>query len=423
MSTSFRAQTTRVALVDAYFAGHQLVPTLNRHGAECVHVRSPNPDVRMVKQKLADGFVDDIRHDGDVAATVSTLRKWGISSVIAAGESGVELADQLSAELGTPGNGMSRPTSRRNKYDMVLALRDAGVPHAATIVSSDADEIVEWAEATAGLPIVLKPVSSAGRDNVAVCSSAEQIRATHKKIRASADCQGKINTVVLAQEFLAGTEHFVNTVSRDGRHHTIEIWRYSKRPVPGGGRVVHEYAEPLSHDDPDAGRLESYAHQVLDALEIRNGAAHAEIMLTANGPVLVECAARGGGGGAPEVFKRSLAANQMDLLALSVAKPDEFDRLPTNLHRLLKHTRFVNLINTTEHGVAPSAEAMAAVRALPSCAHTVLMHPAGQPLALTTDFASQPGFVVLISDDPAEIHADYQKLREMERHLYANSPR
>ena len=328
MSTSFRAQSTRVALVDAYSAGHQLVPTLNRHGAECVHVRSPNPDVRMAQLKLADGFVDDIRHDGDVAATASVLRKWGVTAVIAGGETGVELTDLLSAELGTPGNGMSRPTSRRNKYDMVLALRDAGVAHAATIASSDADEIIEWAETTAGYPVVLKPVSSAGRDNVAACSSPEEIRATHKNIMSSADRMGKLNTVVLAQEFLDGTEYFVNTVSRDGRHHTVEIWRYSKRRYPGG-RIIHEYAEPLASDDPSARELESYTHQVLDALEIRNSAAHAEVMLTAAGPVLVECAGRGGGGGDPEVFARSLAANQMDLLALSVAKPDEFNRLPT----------------------------------------------------------------------------------------------
>lgn len=421
MSTSLRTQTTRVALVDAYSAGRQLVPALDRQGAECVHVRSLEPDVHTVKLKFPDGFVDDIRHDGDFAATVSALRKWGVSCVIAGGESGVELADRLSAELGTPGNGMSRPTSRRNKYEMVLALRDAGMVHAATIVSSDADEIIEWAETTAGYPIVLKPVSSSGRDNVATCSSPEQVRATCAKIMASANRQGKINKVVLAQEFLDGDEYFVNAVSRDGSHHTAEIWRYYKRRIPGG-HVIHDYSAPVSPDDPNAGKLESYTHQVLDALEIHNGASHAEIMLTAKGPVLVECAARLGGGGAPEIYTRSLGANQIDLLALSVVKPDEFNRLPTSVHQPLQHIRFVNLINSRDHGVAPSHEAMAAIRALPSCAHVVLMYPEGRPLTRTIDFATQPGYVFLISDDPAELHADYLKLREIERDLYANSP-
>jgi len=421
MSTSFRTPTMRVALVDAYSAGRHMVPALERHGAKCVHVRSPSPDVLLAKMKLADGFVADIRHDGDVAATVSALRKLGVSCVIAGGESGVELADRLSAELGTPGNGMSRPTSRRNKYDQVMALRDAGMAHAATIVSSDADEIIRFAETTAGYPIVLKPVSSGGRDNVRICSSPEQVRAHHKTIMTSTDRQGKINTEVLAQEFLDGNEHFINTVTRDGRHHTVEIWRYHKPRIPGGP-VMHEYSEPLSPDDPDARKLERYTHQVLDALEIRNGASHAEVMLTAKGPVLVECAARIGGGLVPDILARSMGANQIDLLALSAAKPDEFNRLPTSMYRVLRHIRFVNLINVNDYGVAPSHEATAAIRALPSWAHTVLMYPEGHPLTRTVDFATQPGYVFLISDDPAELRADYQKLREIERDLYTSSP-
>ncbi|GGT19411.1 hypothetical protein GCM10014713_10550 [Streptomyces purpureus] len=408
-------------MVDAYSMGNQLVPALNRHGVECVHVRSPHPDVHTVKLKFPDGFIGDVRHDGDVAATASALREWGVSCVLAGGESGVELTDQLSAALGTPGNGMTRPTSRRNKYEMVLALRDAGMVHAATIVSSDADEIIEWAEATTGYPIILKPVASSGRDNVVACASPEEVRTNHKRITSTTDRVGKPNTVVLAQEFLDGDEYFVNTVSRDGMHHTVEIWRYFKRRI-AGGHTIHDYTEPLAPDDPNARKLEAYAHQVLDALEIRNGASHAEIMLTAKGPVLVECAGRAGGGVVPEILSRSLGANQIDLLALSVAEPDEFNRLPTSVYRLLRHIRFVNLVNLGDHGVAPSQEAMAGIRALPSCAHIVLMHQEGSPLTRTVDFATQPGYVFLISDDLAELRADYEKLREIEQDLYAGGP-
>ncbi|MFG1914972.1 ATP-grasp domain-containing protein [Micromonospora sp. NPDC048898] len=423
MSEISPGRPTRVALVDAYSAGHQLVPALDRYGVECVHVRSPHPDIHAVKSKFPDGFVDDIRHDGDVAATAAELRRRGVSRVIAGGESGVELTDQLSAELGTPGNGMTRPGSRRNKYEMVLALRDAGVSHAATIISSDVDEVIEWADSYAGYPVVLKPVASSGRDNVVVCATAEEVRATYQRIISGNDRVGKPNTVVLAQEFLAGDEYFVNTVSLDGGHHTVEIWRYHKRRIEGG-HTVHDYAQPLSPDDPKARKLAAYSYQVLDALEIRNGASHAEIMLTAEGPILVECAARIGGGLIPEILDRGLAANQIDLLARSVAEPEAVRRLPSSVFRLLRHIRFVNLINLTDEGVAPSDEAMSAVRALPSWAHTVLMHPEGRPLVRTVDFATQPGFVFLIADDLATLNADFDRLREIEReHLYAGSAR
>ncbi|WBB77731.1 ATP-grasp domain-containing protein [Micromonospora sp. WMMD882] len=420
MSTISPARTMRVALVDAHATGHQLLPALHRHGVECVHVRSPQPDIHQIKSPFPEGFVDDIRHEGDVAATAALLREQGVSRVLPGTESGVLLADQLSAELGTPGNGMTRPASRRDKHEMVVALRDAGLAHAASLLSSDAEEIVEWAGANTGYPVVLKPVASSARDHVVVCTSPEQVRAVHRKIMSSTDREGKTNSAVLAQQFLAGDEYFVNAVSRDGRHHTVEIWRYHKRRV-AGEHTIHDYTEPLPPDDPRAATLEAYAHRVLDVLEIRNSASHAEIILTARGPVLVECAARTGGGVIPKILAQALAANQVDLLALSVAEPDEFDRLPTSVYRLLRHIRFVNLINLDEHGVAPSDEAMAGIRALPSYAHAVLFHPAGRPLARTVDFATQPGYVFLISDDAEQLHADYEKLREIERDLYVDA--
>ncbi|MEU3777872.1 ATP-grasp domain-containing protein [Streptomyces sp. NPDC032472] len=400
-------------MVDAYSLGRHLVPALRRHGMECVHVQSPNPDVHLGQMPVPDGFVTNIRHEGDVAATASVLREYGVGQVISGGESGVALADQLSAELGTPGNGMSRPAARRNKYDMVLALREAGLAHAATIVSADAEDVVEWAEETAGYPVVLKPVASAGADNVMACSSPEEIRTAHAKIMGSSDRHGMRNTVVLAQEFLHGDEYFINTVSRDGRHHTVEIWRYYKVRLPGGN-FVYDYDEPLSPDDPVAKSLESYTHQVLDALEIRNCAGHSEVMLTADGPVLVECAARPAGAQIPEISTRCFGTSQVELLALSMAKPDEFNRLPTTVYQMLQHTRWVSLINSRDHGVIPSHEKMAAIRALPSHAHTLMAHPEGHLLPRTIDVATLPGWVYLVSDDPEVVRADYRRLRQIE---------
>jgi biotin carboxylase len=289
------------------------------------------------------------------------------------------------------------------------------------MVSPDADEIVEWAETTAGYPIVLKPVASAGADNVVPCSSAEEVRNAHDKIMTSVDRYANDNTMVLAQEFLKGDEYFVNSVSRDGEHHMVDIWRYYKRRVPGGG-FVYDYDDPMSPDDPKTMTLERYTHQVLDALEIRNAAGHTEIMLTTRGPVLVESAARMGGGQIPEIISSCFGANQVDLLALTAARPDEFDRLPAE-YQLLRRVRYVSLINPREQGVIPSHEAMAAVRALPSFVDAVMWHPEGQTLPRTVDVATQPGFVYLISDDPAQVTADYQKLRQLERdYLYDPAP-
>jgi hypothetical protein len=127
------------AVVDAYGIGRFLPDALRRQGVEPVHVRSQFPDVHL--RYRSEDFRVDIEHQGDIGATAARLRAEGVDFVIAAMESGVLLADALSAALGTPGNGMSRPAARRDKYEMVQAVRAAGLPAADSFASADADEV------------------------------------------------------------------------------------------------------------------------------------------------------------------------------------------------------------------------------------------------------------------------------------------
>jgi len=65
---------------------------------------------------------------------------------------------------------------------------------------------------------------------------------------------------------------------------------------------------------------------------------------------------------------------------------------------------------------------MASIRALPSHARTVLAFPPGHPLPRTTDVATSPGFVYLISDTPTQIAADYEALRRLEEECLYDLP-
>ncbi|MEQ4303970.1 ATP-grasp domain-containing protein [Plantactinospora sp. B6F1] len=412
------AGAPRIAVVDAHSTGGYLPDALRARGAQCIHVDSGMPDVHLTLR--ASGFVASVRHDGDLRTTVAALQRLSASAVVAGAESGVELADELNAALGTPGNGMSRPRARRNKFEMVEALREANVAHAATIVSSVPGEIVQWAESSVGWPVVLKPVASAGTDNVVSCASAEEIRAAAEKIMSARDRYGRANSLVLAQEFLAGDEYFVNSVSRDGVHRMGEIWRYYKRHLHDG-HIVFDHHEPIAPDDPIALRLGRYTREVLDALEIRNGAGHSEIMFTERGPVLVECGARLGGGQVPHINMRCLGTSQVDLLALSLTDPPAFATLDEIAYRIIERPRHVSLINPYPWGRVPPDDTLAEIRALPSYAHDVLAFPAGHQIPRTIDVVTSPGFVYLISPDRQQIINDYARIREIEReYLYTS---
>ncbi len=401
----------RCAIVDAYGIGRFLPAALRRYDVEPIHVRSEFPDIHL--EYRPEDFTIDLKHDGDIEATAERLRELGVEFVVAAMESGVLLADELSATLGTPGHGMSRPAARRDKYAMARAARDAGLASAESFASASADEVIAWAIERDGWPVVLKPVASAGMDNVHFCHSPEEIRVGHASILASADRYGCRNEIALAQQFLDGDEYFVNTVSRDGVHHIVEIWRYHKHQIDSTRSMVSN-EHPVPIDDPAARAVGEYALAVLDALEIRNGAAHTEIMLTRGGPVLVECGARLGGAHLPEIVSRCIGTNQIDRLALAIARPEEITAGTLPPYQLLTPVRFLNLI-VPEDGVIPADEKWAQIRALDSFLELIVTQPAGKRIERTVDLASSPGYVYLSSDDPAQVAADYQRLREIER--------
>ncbi|MFH7334871.1 ATP-grasp domain-containing protein [Streptomyces sp. KHY 26] len=410
------AQRT-VAVVDADGIGSHLPGALARQGLGCVVVRSDTPDAGFAGD--ADGAGShDVVHTGDVSATAAALRGRGVDFVVAGTESGVLLADALSAALGTPGNGMSRPAARRDKYAMAQAVAAAGLATAASLVTGSPDELHAWVRQRGEWPVVLKPRASAGTDQVHFCHSAEQVDAAFAAISAATDRYGGRNMTVLAQQYLHGEEYFVNTVSRDGVHHVVEVWRYHKSLI-AGTVPMYDYEEPVPADAPGVRQVADYALAVLDALEIRNGAAHTEVMLTADGPVLVECAARPGGAHAPEVVSRCLGTNQIDLLARVIARPGEAADGTLPRYRIGTPLRYVSLISHVD-GVVPDAARLAPVRALPSFTELVLAAPEGSPVRPTVDLSSSPGYVYLSAPDAAQVEADYRRLRELERTgLYA----
>ena len=80
-------------------------------------------------------------------------------------------------------------------------------------------------------------------------------------------------------------EFIVDHVSCDGIHKTTMVWMYDFQEANGKKLCVGQV--PIPHT-PIAEALIAYTRNCLDALSIRNGATHSEIILTSDGPCLVE---------------------------------------------------------------------------------------------------------------------------------------
>ena len=79
-------------------------------------------------------------------------------------------------------------------------------------------------------------VEGAGSDGVTICRSASEVRTAFGKLEGTKNILGLQNYAVLCQEFLAGIEWVVDTVSRQGEHKVVALWRYDKRDYYGSDR-------------------------------------------------------------------------------------------------------------------------------------------------------------------------------------------
>jgi hypothetical protein len=351
--------------------------------------------------------------DGDLDGLARTLRGYRPLCVIPGAETGVELADALVEQL-LPGSGHvpGLAAARRDKWAMARAVAAAGLPHLRQICSADPGEIEGWVAAAglAGRPLVVKPPKSAGTDNVHAVPAGQPWRPWFDLIYGTVNDLAIRNDAVLVQEFAAGTEYLVDSYSVGGRHGLVDVCRYTK--FSRGDLIgIYDLVDFLGPQDPVVGELWPYVQRVLDAVGMRNGCGHTEVILTAAGPRLVEVAARPAGGGHQMITELATGSNHI-LRTVAHRVRGEFQEG----YRLLRHVCSV-VVNAPRAGIWRNAEIFARVDELASFHTKKFLFGTGDVVPAPAGFASYLGWIVLASPDRDAIEADYQRIKELERRI------
>lgn len=398
---------TVMAIVDPFSSGAELAREIKARGHTCIMVQSVVEIPPMYRSSFHSEVFDAIvRHRGDLDETVSKLRAGKVDFVFAGCEMGVELSDQLSERLGLVTNGTRRSAARRNKLLMVDALREHGVPTPATFSSRRLDDIQEWMRSRVHCPVVLKPLGSSGSDGVRLCRDELDVEAAFHNIMNRKDVFGSTNEAVLAQEFLSGTEYAVDTVSCCGQHKIAAIWEYSKAG-PDGSVTASDSMELLPWSKSLDRQLFSYVASVLDALEIRNGPAHCELIWSNGTPVIVEIGARLNGGNNPMLSRFCGGDSQIDLTLDACLHPEQFLRDVDQPYTLSGHGMRVFLM-PGKQGRWKSRPMLNPIEHLDSFHELYCSSNPGQAVSRIA------GWVVLVHQDRSVIHRDRQTIRQLE---------
>ena len=228
----------------------------------------------------------------------------------------------------------------------------------------------------------------------------------------------------VVQECLDGDEWIVDSVSADGEHKVLALWRYEKGAA-NGAPFVYLSAEAHALSGPAEAALVDYARGALDALGWRWGPAHTEIRMTRHGPRLVEVNA-GRWNGLDHGLLSQLAFGRTAIDATVCAYLDErafADEVPAAPPPVLAcAARLVTLVSAVQGALVRLCHEET-IRSLPSLIKFVPKATVAGDLVLrTVDLESSMGYALLAHSDAATVEADYATLRALQPTMWDVHP-
>eukprot|EP00605_Chrysophyceae_sp_TOSAG23-4_P002260 GSChrysophyteH1.ASY1.ANO1.2504.1 assembled CDS len=270
--------------------------------------------------------------------------------------------------------------ARRNKYLMGEKVRDAGVRAVKQCSCTSLQQLRDFLDTLPKHPFkcVVKPVQSAGTDDVFLCESYEEAETAFTRIYGKVNGLGLVNESALAQEFLAGKEFVIDKVSVSGDHKCVAIWEYDKRPVNDANFILMRYAD-----------------EVLNALGILEGPSHME-------------------GTWLDIARECIGYNQVEVtLDAYLGGHGIWSRISSSRYPMHKYGRDVDLVNR-HGGIVRSLVGEKKIRALESFRSISWEVKPGDYAPLTIDCYTRPGCVQIVNKSEEQVDKDFEALHSLE---------
>ncbi len=329
--------------------------------------------------------------------------------MICGSEPGVLVFDALTHHWQLAPNDIHTTHARRDKYLMQDTLKKAGLAYIPFFKSGELTVISDWCETHSFATYVVKPINSFGTDGVFFCDNSSAVLRAASKLIGTNDYAGNINTEVLIEEKIIGDEYVVDAVSCQGQHFIVNMFRYTKTEINGSPI----YRQMATVNIADHLNIAEYAKHVLTALGIKNGASHNEIILSPQGPVLVESGARMHGGLGPTLVEKCNSHSLINLALMArVSPPDFAEQTKTEAH--LQQYAIEYFMVAPEQGKLLSNRVAETAGQLISFSHSNCALKAGDFVAKTVDLVTSCGRIVLIHIDRNQLLADTTTLQTLE---------
>lgn len=186
-----------------------------------------------------------------------------------------------------PGISFDTAIKATDKGEMIKAFEAAGVDHPWYFIipaQPDLKNVIDQIT----YPCIMKPTDNAGSRGVVLCHSREELENeyeySHHESRGG---------VVIIEEYLQGPEFSIEVMVVDGEPHVLQITDKLTTGAPHFVEMGH--SQPTRETKDNQEKISDLACRAVKAVGINIGPAHVEMILTKDGPKMVELGARMGG--------------------------------------------------------------------------------------------------------------------------------
>ncbi|MBE8517360.1 ATP-grasp domain-containing protein [Amycolatopsis sp. H6(2020)] len=326
----------------------------------------------------------------DVDGLVERLRELGLPAPVTCfgfGELGCSVSAVVNERMGWPGSRPAPHALFRDKAALRTAVGARAGRPVAHAVCRTAGEI-RAAVARLGYPCVVKPVDGTGSAGVRLHTGPADTEAHLAELE-----PGRVQ---LVEEFLTGVEYSVEALTSPRGHRILAITEKQTTGAPHFVETGHTL--PVRLDDVAEKAITELVTATLDAAGYDFGVSHTEVMLTSDGPRLIESHGRPGGDRISDmlilaldedVFEQAMAA------VVDVPPPTVPGR-----HRVAG-IRYV----TFDRGHPLPALDLSPVEAMAGVAEVTVSVPPGEVPPEVRRSADRHGFVVAVGDNRTELEA------------------
>ncbi|MBV6701281.1 ATP-grasp domain-containing protein [Kitasatospora aureofaciens] len=253
-------------------------------GFEVVHVQKPSAFDPEVVPHCSQLLLVDYQDVPTVTALVRALHeRQPVARVFTQAEAAQAVAGHLADALGLPGNGARTTRLLHDKPALRALLNAEGIGPVPTLTNPGREELRDFVK-THGAA-VLKPTMGSGSLGVRKIGSVDEVDpAWAWREEFGLD-------EFMAEQLLVGEELSVETFSVGGRHRVVAVTGKDT----GGGVVELGHVVPAQINAEELDAVRELVTAVLDAAGLVDGPAHTEMILTADGPRVVEAHSRRGG--------------------------------------------------------------------------------------------------------------------------------